>query len=429
VAERRLCAAGQSDEIGIMRRVPSILATLTVALSVLLPAQAALASFTDVPSSYWDATAINYVAVTHPWMADFGPGTFEPTANEIRKYLARTLVKVYAPTVVPNTNITFTDLPATDPFYRFAVVATQLGWMPKYSSGRWDPNGPIRSEGFDRALVLALGLKPVADSLAHIHMDDGTPFAVNMWMPYLQIARAATLHYNHTTESMDLEPGRVIHRDEVAYSLYRAKTIPSWNFTNQSRYLDISLPTLDSSHANIKALITYALAQIGLPYIWGGEWGAGPSPVPYCCGTQPQAGLDCSGFIWWTVKQAEQGYLAASYHPNYPGWSVLDRTSTGMALHTTKPVAFADLHPGDLMFFVSAGTAKTASNVNHVGLYVGNGWMIHSSSYNAGVLIDWVGSGYYRDNFVFGRHLTTSGSSGAASHADTVTNLNGGDAV
>jgi hypothetical protein len=79
--------------------------------------------------------------------------------------------------------------------------------------------------------------------------------------------------------------------------------------------------------------------------------------------------------------------------------------------------------------FVSAGAAKTASNVNHVGLYVGNGWMIHSSSYNAGVLIDWVGSGYYRDNFVFGRHLTTSGSSGAASHADTVTNLNGGDAV
>jgi len=80
-----------------MRRVPSILATLTVALSVLLPAQAALASFTDVPSSYWDATAINYVAVTHPWMADFGPGTFEPTANEIRKYLARTLVDMYAP--------------------------------------------------------------------------------------------------------------------------------------------------------------------------------------------------------------------------------------------------------------------------------------------------------------------------------------------
>jgi cell wall-associated NlpC family hydrolase len=426
VDERRLWAAGLSDETGIMRRVPSILVTLTVALSVLLPAQAAMASFTDVPPSYWDATAISYVAVTHPWMADFGSGTFQPTAYEARRHLARTLVEMYAPNVTPNTNITFTDLPATDPFYPYAVVATQLGWMPKFTSGRWDPTGPIRSEGFDMALVLAVGLKPVADSLANIHMADGTKFAVNMWMPYLQIARAATLHYNHTTESMDLEPGRVITRDEVAYSLYRAKTIPAWNFTNQSRYLNIALPTLDTTHA---ALITYALAQIGLPYIWGGEWGHGPSPVPYCCGTQPEAGADCSGFVWWVMKQAEQGYLAATYHPSYPGWSLLDRTSTGMALNTTKKIAYADLQPGDLMFFVPGGASKTAANVDHVALYAGNGWVIHSSSYNAGVMIDWVGSGYYHDNFVFGRRLTTSGSSRAASHADTATDLNGGDAV
>src|SRR5262249_18735629 len=58
--------------------------------------QAAFA-FTDVPSSYWDYTAIQYVASQHNWMADYNDGTFHPRGEEHRKRLARALVLMYAP--------------------------------------------------------------------------------------------------------------------------------------------------------------------------------------------------------------------------------------------------------------------------------------------------------------------------------------------
>ena len=56
------------------------------------------------------------------------------------------------------------------------------------------------------------------------------------------------------------------------------------------------------------------------------------------------------------------------------------------------------------MFFASNG-GDTYSSVDHVGLYLGNNWMIHSASSNDGPVIDWVGSGYYYDKFVYGRRL------------------------
>jgi hypothetical protein len=112
------------------------------------------------------------------------------------------------------------------------------------------------------------------------------------------------------------------------------------------------------------------------------------------------------------MKMVESGYNAAQFR-SYPGWSLLQRSSSDMAHNTTQPIAFADLRPGDLMFFASNG-GNYWQDVDHVGIFLGNGWMIHSTGSNDGPLLDRTDSvqgHYYYDTFVFGRRLI--GSKGA----------------
>ncbi|MDQ4116120.1 MAG: C40 family peptidase, partial [Actinomycetota bacterium] len=84
-----------------------------------------------------------------------------------------------------------------------------------------------------------------------------------------------------------------------------------------------------------------ALGKIGAPYRWGAT---GPSA------------FDCSGLVKWAFEQE--------------GVS-LPRTSRAMA-SAGAPVSKADLRPGDLVLFYRP--------VSHVGIYVGNGQVVHAST-------------------------------------------------
>jgi cell wall-associated NlpC family hydrolase len=374
----------------------------------LLSAQSAYA-YTDVTSTYWDYTAITYVATTNTWMRDYGSTYFKPTTIEIRKFLARALVKTFAPTATVDTTITFTDLPATDPFYVYANIATKKGWLPKFAGGYWYPNSTIKTRDLDRALVRALGLSAAVYGLSHIHQANGAQYSQGTWFPFLQLGRFLGLHYNHSDNTFDVQSGTALRRDEVAYSLWRAKTLPSWKLAATAIFDDVTLPTLDPTNA-VQAvqqkLTQYALLQVGYPYIYAGEWYRA-SPSGYCCGYQPQGGFDCSGFVWWVMKRYEDGYNAAQFR-SYPGWSIHQRSSSTMAQYTTTKISFAGLRIGDLMFFSSNG-GTTYSDVDHVGTYIGNGWMMHSTSSNDGTVLEWVGNSgsptYYYNHFVYGRRL------------------------
>jgi hypothetical protein len=385
-----------------MRLLPRLLAVAAIIAATLLPAQPAFA-FTDVPRSYWDYRAIQFVALTNPWMQDFGPDTFRPTIRETRGFLARALVLAYAPAEPTDPSITFPDLPSEDPLYPYANVAVKLGWIPKYASGKFGPANPVLGSLLDFALVKATGLfeAPLA-GLAAIHEGDGTPYVVGARWPHMMLARYLGLHYNHSDERRDVGAKTRVHRDEVAYSLWKAYTLETWKVDSTAIYNDITLVGLSDSQRVKHDLTQEALDQVGFPYIWSGEWNA-KTPSGYCCGAQPQGGFDCSGFVWWVMKRNEGGYNAAQYR-SYPGWSLRERSSSSMARNTGSHIGFASLRVGDLMFFSSNG-GKQWSDVNHVGLYVGNGWMIHSSGSTDGPVIEWVADGYYRDNFVYGRRL------------------------
>mgnify|MGYP000505076622 CR=1 FL=1 len=91
------------------------------------------------------------------------------------------------------------------------------------------------------------------------------------------------------------------------------------------------------------ALITEAEKYLGYPYVWGGS--------------NPDTSFDCSGFV--------------SYVYNQCGWSFGRLGAQGLyniCSRTSSP------RPGDLVFFV--GTYDTAG-ISHVGIYVGDGWMLH----------------------------------------------------
>jgi cell wall-associated NlpC family hydrolase len=95
-------------------------------------------------------------------------------------------------------------------------------------------------------------------------------------------------------------------------------------------------------------VVQAALTQVGSAYVWGG---AAPG------------GFDCSGLVMWAFQQA--------------GIS-LPHSSQALA-HGGQPVALSDLQPGDVLTFYS--------DASHAGIYIGDGLMIHSSTYGVPVRV------------------------------------------
>jgi peptidoglycan DL-endopeptidase CwlO len=91
-----------------------------------------------------------------------------------------------------------------------------------------------------------------------------------------------------------------------------------------------------------------ALTQVGAPYSWGG---AAPG------------GFDCSGLVMWAFQQA-----------GIP----LPHSSQALA-HGGQPVSLSDLQPGDVLTFYS--------DASHAGIYIGDGLMVHSSTYGVPVRV------------------------------------------
>ena len=407
-----------------MKRAPlRLLLVASMVAAALFPTAAARAGsgFGDVPTSYWAWPAIEYVAITNPWMNDYTDGDFHPTTLETRGLLARSLVEMFAPGGVPTPGcaITFTDLASTDPLYPYACTAVQLGWMVRFASGAFAPNGPIMLENFDRAVVLALGLTAPVQGLASIHTTAGYRYAVSPWFPYLQLGRTLGLHYDHANAALDLEATSFMPRDETAFGLWRAKTLPPWILAETSAFDSVVLPALnpaDPTQLAKQQLTQFALRYVGYPYVWAGEWYR-KTPPTYCCGYQPVGGFDCSGFVWWVLKlQGEQGWSNAGIRP-YPGWSLPQRTSYDMAKATTVKIPYARLRVGDILMFADSGT-RTWQNIDHVGIYLGNGWMIHSvgsvttpldpnAVYSDGPQLEYIGdpANWYRQSFAWGRRL------------------------
>ena len=112
-------------------------------------------------------------------------------------------------------------------------------------------------------------------------------------------------------------------------------------------YTDYEIPPEALSDERFAAMIAEAEKYLGYPYVWGGS--------------SPSTSFDCSGFVCWVINQSGAG-------------SVGRTTAQGIFNYTT-PIAPSEAKPGDIIFFT--GTYDSGSAVSHVGIYAGNGMMIH----------------------------------------------------
>lgn len=99
--------------------------------------------------------------------------------------------------------------------------------------------------------------------------------------------------------------------------------------------------------------------------------------VPYRYGGTTRKGVDCSGLVGQIYKQV--------YHTN------LERSTTGMAQKNCRKVGKGNLKTGNLVFF---NTSKKKKGINHVGLFLKNGYFIHAST-SKGVIISNLKEDYY----------------------------------
>ena len=178
--------------------------------------------------------------------------------------------------------------------------------------------------------------------------SEGNPYTVQV--PYTWYICTVTL------ENFDLSHVPVYMMGEEQLSLYatymstlgnRPDLFPSSGYVN--KYIENpptvwEIPAEYLTDERFNTLITEAEKYLGYPYVWGGS--------------SPSTSFDCSGFVSYVLTNS--------------GLCNTGRLGAQGLYNISTPVS--DPQPGNLVFFV--GTYDT-SGVSHVGIYVGDGMMLH----------------------------------------------------
>lgn len=113
------------------------------------------------------------------------------------------------------------------------------------------------------------------------------------------------------------------------------------------------------------AVLMRAFSLVGTPYRWGGN--------------TPESGFDCSGLVNYVYRDV----LALN----------LPRTSRALSEYQGDRIKPERLAPGDLVFF------GKGNEVNHVGIYVGEGRFVHAPTSGGTVRLDHLDGHYWRDHY------------------------------
>ncbi|MCD0452273.1 NlpC/P60 family protein [Actinocorallia sp. API 0066] len=209
--------------------------------------------------------------------------------------------------------------------------------------------------GADQAIFLATADDPQAfldqsATLSYFATQDGT--RVMTLLSAMQAAnRAKKAADDRATQVRNLRKQLTDKQDQLKkqYTEIRDKIVRK----DPSKVVDI--PPVPGAGKAAEAL-RHALTQLGRPYVWGA---AGPSSY------------DCSGLVLWAY---------AKVGINLPHY-------TGAQWNAGTHIAREDLQPGDLVFFYN--------DLHHVGLYIGDGLMVHAPQTGDVVKISPIGNRPY----------------------------------
>ncbi|MGZ8692145.1 MAG: C40 family peptidase [Gaiellaceae bacterium] len=252
------------------------------------------------------------------------------------------------------------------------------------------PDAKVTMAALDARLVAVLGLSDSAKLFTQAVKTAGLKPPSRFGTE--AVARLLGLRTNHPAalDALELSPGQPANHAEAAYSAARILQLGERDAQGvQDLAASLVLPALTQWQ---KKVLTTAVRFIGYPYVWGGESEFPESPF----GPQVHGGFDCSGFVWrvYKVEQYADGRTLADM--------LQGRTTYAMSgeVPAAKRITFAKLQPADVIFFGAKGPTSKAAQIDHMGLYLGNNWLIHSSRY--GVAVTTL-SGWYEKRFAWGR--------------------------
>ena len=133
---------------------------------------------------------------------------------------------------------------------------------------------------------------------------------------------------------------------------------------------DYSIQSLEGMEKG-QQVVEIAKRYLGVPYVYGGS---------------TPAGFDCSGLVQYVYREMGVNINRVA----------ADQTAHGI------PVTRAELKPGDIVFFHNT---NKYTRINHVGIYGGDGNLIHAAQTGDVVKITTLDSGYYQSTLVTARRI------------------------
>jgi cell wall-associated NlpC family hydrolase len=276
---------------------------------------------------------------------------------------------------------------------RLFLALARLG-LPATLPADYDAEVSIRE--LDAKLVKAAGLLSSARRLRAVAARSGLKPTRQLGTE--TVARLLGFRFNHPQADDALELGS---RDtaslaEAAFSLARLLELGDARVASvRGAVRTFGLPKLSPWQRQV---LDRSLRLVGSPYVFAGTsehrqslWrdaGKGPAEFP--------GGFDCSGLVWRVYK------LEAFERAPTLTSAIAGRTTFDMAaeIPAGRRIPFAEVRPGDVVFFGSAGRQSKPAEVGHTGIAVGGGWFVHSSS--DGVTLEPL-RGWYLDRFAWAR--------------------------
>jgi cell wall-associated NlpC family hydrolase len=251
------------------------------------------------------------------------------------------------------------------------------------------PDAALDMQGLNARLVASVGLQDAAKAFTAGAKAAG--LAPPGRFGNEVVARLLALRKNHPAaqDALERQPTDQASRAEAAYSAARILGFLGLEVEDvRDASSSFVLPALTEWQRRVLATAT---RLIGRPYVWGGT-----SDRPQTLfGKVVPGGYDCSGFAWRVFRLEP-----------YAGGDALAATLRGRTTYELSGevpkamrIRFDRLQPADLLFFGNGPRSKP-SEIGHMGIYLGSGWMIHSS--NQGVAVIPL-TGWYARSFAWGR--------------------------
>ena len=354
-----------------LRRLTALTLALASLLALAVPASA------YVNASSWAVSSLNEADLLGILPDVMQDADMQEDINRMEMcYIATSAYeKLTGNTPYPNRTDYFTD--TTDPLI---CAAYEIGIVSGYEDGTFQPEKLLTRQEF---FMILSNLDRCIGMPIHITTDYLTNFVdrnqVGAWAEAAtqEVVGLGLVQGTQIGNFWYLNPTGNTSRQEALVMFLRCyKTAvmfmqTDWITEEEMQEL-IEAAEAEAATGEAAELVSYALGFVGCSYVFGGN---GPTS------------FDCSGFTRYVY--AHFGYTINRV--------ANDQVNNGVA------VSFSDLQPGDLLCF--SNTYSSSDWITHVGIYIGDGRMVHAANSTRGVTVDTVTSGYYYSHFAAARRI------------------------